>query len=371
MSEESIPNLRRSIETMKAKKKKLQDMYTDDGEQLRYFEEKETQIQEFIRDLNNKNKELQREIEARQAAQSTRNSFFDKQHQEILEKLYAQHQRLLEQKADLLAKEKKGPIELQQLEEKYSKLLKDKQDILMRQQQILQQEEKQYREAVDRQSMQISQIVSLQNTYQIDDYEEEDYNDLDTSDDIKDNRPIQPMPQPNKPFVDVPGFEDIENDLHDILGDFQITKITKDECGLPQISTADFRFPTFMDYEDDDSFADDDDLFSNAMEFHFPDHFEKAEKKHEKDWKQQKPKHPLIQTKNQSLSIRSKPPEPTSQNKEETEKLIECFRKQIAMMEKKTSLSTQIKALEQMRLRFESEIQQLKAEQNKQNNPTT
>ena len=162
MSEESIPNLRRSIEAMKTKQKKLQDTYTEEGEHLRYYEEKEMQIQEFIRELNNKNKELQKQIDARQAEQMTKNSLYDKQHQETIEKLYTQHQRLLEKKSDLLAKEKKGPLELQQLEEKYSKLLREKQEILVRQQQILQQEEKNYREANDKQTFIINKIMNLQ-----------------------------------------------------------------------------------------------------------------------------------------------------------------------------------------------------------------
>lgn len=178
MAEDQIQSLRRSIEALKNKKKKLQDSYTEEGEQLRRFEEKEAQIQEFIRELNNKNKELQKQLDARKAAQSTRNSFFDRQHQETLEKLDNQHKKILEKKADLYSREKRGPNELQQLEEKYSKILKEKHDILMKQQKTFKLEEQNLKREMENHAKQVSQIISEASKYVPSEEDSNDSNDL-------------------------------------------------------------------------------------------------------------------------------------------------------------------------------------------------
>ena len=388
MSEESIPNLRRSIEAMKTKQKKLQDTYTEEGEHLRYYEEKEMQIQEFIRELNNKNKELQKQIDARQAEQMTKNSLYDKQHQETIEKLYTQHQRLLEKKSDLLAKEKKGPLELQQLEEKYSKLLREKQEILVRQQQILQQEEKNYREANDKQTFIINKIMNLQSIREdFDDSseneEEEDVlaskytsesddNDEDLDDFDFNSKPILSLSSSKKNPLLMPGGIDFNNDLSlkNIINELNDPKERNKDFGFPGLS--DFQFKTFMDIdEEDDSYADDDDNFISTN-IDFPAHMQASKGTQSSLINSQIPTSFIqgmpnfILGSNNSYNNNDNQTLESNQENSQTNKLIECFKQQLALKEKLTTLTVQINALESFKTSFESEIAKLTEEQNQQ-----
>ena len=389
MSEESIPNLRRSIEAMKAKRKKLQDMYTEEGEHLRYYEEKETQIQEFIRELNNKNKELQKQIDARHAEQMTKNSLYDKQHQETIEKLYTQHQRLLEKKSDLLAKEKQGPLELQQLEEKYASSLQEKEKLLIKQRKLLQQEEKHYMEANERQNLLIRQIMNIQNMDDdfddsCEDEEEEESNtnsssDSDNDPDMDDfdfpHGPYIYFPGPKKNPHLLPGGLDFDNDavINGFISDLRPPHGKSKDFGFPGLSTADFQFKTFMDMDDDDddSFVDDynDNFIATTVDF--PSQNQASKGTQSSLIKSQIPTS-FIQMPNSIFGNNNS----YTNNKEETdhmegkeaEKLIECFKQQLALKERTTTLTGQINALEQLKIKFESEIEQLKKEQSQQNN---
>ena len=345
MAEESIPSLRRSIEAMKAKKKKLQDMYTDDGEQLRYFEEKEEQIQEFIRELNNNNKELQKQIDARKASQSTRNSFLDKQHQETLEKLYMQHQKLLEKKQELIFKEKQGPSELQQLEDKYNRILKEKQDLIIHQRKLLQSEESRLREMMDIQDQQFAQISSLQNGHKrsfVSSSDDDDDSDNEENSDEMDQTETSLRSSLSSKLSSV--LSDAMNEQFTDPLDPSIPSfappiippmnLPSKNFGLPSLTAADFCLPSFIS---DDTFSDDELI-------------------------------PPVLTRRSHKKLRS-----NHQNSEEkeydfnpdTQKLMDCFKVQLSLMEKKNALSAKIKTLEQLKQRFETEIEQLRNEKAK------
>ncbi|EAY00852.1 hypothetical protein TVAG_207550 [Trichomonas vaginalis G3] len=151
----------KQIEIVKADIKRLQQLITNYSDQLRASDERVKEQQDKIREINNNNKEKQREIDYLKTQQNSHNEYLDKQSKIILAKIDLEHQKVLEQRANLFSQEKNGSREIQDLENRYKHNIKLKYEKLEKKKLELEEAERNLSHLQQEQEEQIKYILKL------------------------------------------------------------------------------------------------------------------------------------------------------------------------------------------------------------------